>query len=155
MAFAFKDLVDAVETYPQSFVKIEIIEVDFPGDALNVGEIGTFTVKVTNTGALTLDNVTVKVKGVNDALVKDQSALAQFKTDFVTQEFDRIGGHGGYQTLPSSKLSFKAPKKAHSLTDLIEVSLQGWNASLDHILIDHSIAVDSVKGTFAAKVVKL
>ncbi len=155
MAFSFKDMVDAVETYAASFVDIEIIDVEFPDDALNVSEIGTFTVQVTNRGALNLDNVTVKVTGVNDALVKNQSALAQFVPEFITQEFDRITGHGGSQTLPSSKLSFKAPDHPQSSKDLIEVTLEGWNANLDHILLGHSDPVETVKGTFASKVVDL
>jgi len=155
MSFSFAEMVTAVETYPESFVQIEIIDVDFPGDALNVSEIGTFTVTVTNTGALNLDNVTVRVKGLNGVLVKDSGAAAPFVSEFVTQAFDRIGAHGGTQTLPGSKLSFKAGASAQSLKDLIEVSLEGWDGDPDHIFIAHSDPVESVKATFAAKVVRL
>ena len=155
MTFAFEDMVTAVETYPESFVTIEIIDVDFPGDALNVSETGTITVTVHNSGALFLDNVTVKVKGINGAVVKNQSALALFVPEFVTQEFDEIAAHGGSETLPGSKLSFRAPSSAQSLKDLVEVTLEGWNGRLDHILDGHSDPVESVKATFASKVVKL
>ena len=161
MAFSFADLVDAVETYPQSFIQIEIIDVTFPDEALNVDEIGSFKVKVTNTGALNLDNVTLKVKGVNGALVNSGGPIPNgqvptFFTDFITDEFDRITGHGGTQTLPGFfPFNFQAPHKSHSLEDLIEVTLDGWNGNDDHIYLAHSNGDELVKATFAAKVVKL
>jgi hypothetical protein len=41
------------------------------------------------------------------------------------------------------------------LEDLIEVTLDGWNGSDDHIYLNHSKGDELVKATFAAKVVKL
>jgi hypothetical protein len=161
MAFSFEDLVAAVEAYPQSFIKIEIIDVEFPDDVLNVDEIGSFKVKVTNTGALNIDNVTLKVKGAHGALVNSGGAVPSgqvptFVTDFVTDEFDRITGHGGTQTLPATfPFKFQAPHNAHSLEDLIEVTLDGWNGNDDHPYLVHSKGDELVKATFAAKVVKL
>jgi hypothetical protein len=110
---------------------------------------------------LNLDNLTLKVKGVNGALVNSGGAIPSgsaptFLTDFITDEFDRITGHGGTQTLPSLfPFNFQAPHKAHSLEDLIEVTLNGWNGNDDHIYLAHSKGDELVKATFAAKVVKL
>ncbi len=53
----------ARETYPGTNVTLEIIDVGIPGDARNTGEVGTFRVKVTNTGPLHLDGVTLRIKG--------------------------------------------------------------------------------------------
>ncbi len=165
MAFSFEDLATAVATYPQSFVQIEIVDVAFPGDALNVKDIGSFKVKVTNTGALNIDNLKVKVAGLNGALVQKGGAVPAGQDpvfdkdddkDFISDEFDRLTGHGGTQTFPGVfPFIFQAPDKAHSLEDLIEVTLDGWNGNLDHIFLGHSDPVPSVKATFAAKVVKV
>ena len=41
-----QQMIVAVEHYPAEYVKLEIIDVDFPGDSLNESETGTFRVKV-------------------------------------------------------------------------------------------------------------
>jgi hypothetical protein len=64
------DLTTAVETYPKSNVQIQIEDVEFPGDVLNVDEEGSFKVRVTNNGPLNLTDVTVKLKGLNGAQVR-------------------------------------------------------------------------------------
>lgn len=148
----FDDMTTALATYPETDVTIEIIDVTFPGSALNTGEIGTFHVKVTNNGPLNLDGVTLRIKGLNGALVKDAGALAQFVPEFVTGELDRITGHGGSQTTVGT-FSFKAPGAAQASRNLIKASLEQWDANLDHILLAHSDPIETVKGTFAAEVV--
>ena len=44
----FDDFTNALETYPETGVQLEIVEVSFPDSVLNVEETATFRVKVTN-----------------------------------------------------------------------------------------------------------
>lgn len=155
MAFSFQELVTAVETYPETFLQIEIIDVDFPGAALNTSETGTFAVQVTNTGALHVTNLTVKVQGVNGTLVKNSGAIAPFESEFISAAFDQVDAHGGVTRHPGSAYSFRAPARAQASKNLIKVTLQDWDSDPDHIFIGHSDPLESVKATFASEVIVL
>jgi hypothetical protein len=147
------DLSAAVETYPKSNVQIQIEDVDFPGDVLNVKEEGTYVVRVTNNGPLNLTDVTVKIKGLNGALVKSGSSLMEFTDEFVNR-VDDVAGDGG--SVLSSTFRFKAPKQpSASPEDLFQVALHDWNANLDRILNDHTDPVSTVKAVFTAEVADL
>jgi hypothetical protein len=54
------DLDAALQTYPETNVQLNLEEVEFPGDALNVNEEGSFRVRITNNGSLNLTDVTLK-----------------------------------------------------------------------------------------------
>ena len=53
MSFTFEEFKTAVETYPESFVTIEIVDVTLEGDVMSTGDTGGFVVKIVNTGAFT------------------------------------------------------------------------------------------------------
>lgn len=150
----FDDMQAALEAYPLTDVQLEIVDVTFPGSALNTGEVGTFRVKVTNTGPLNLTGVTVRVTGQNGAKVANNGAAAPFVSDFITQELPTIGGHGGSQLSVGSPLKFLAPNGAQASKTLVKATLEAWDANLDHILLSHSDPMsDGPKGTYAAAVV--
>jgi hypothetical protein len=149
----FDDMTAALEDYPKTDVELEIVDVVFTGDALNTDEQATFKIKVTNRGPLHLDNVTVRVKGLNGALVKNANALAVFESEFVSaSSIDRVNAHGGSETMPGT-FRLKAPGTAQPPQTLVEATLEGWDANLDHILLAHSDPTDDPKATFAARVV--
>lgn len=153
MAF-FDDMNAALVGYPVANVQLEIVEVDFPDTALNANEQGSFRVRVSNTGPLNLTGVTLRIRGQNGATVANNGALAQFESEFVTQELPAIGGHLGSQLTAGGKLRFTAPAEAQDSKTLIMATLETWNADLNHILIGHSGALRvTPKGTFAAEVV--
>ena len=97
MAFSFEDMTAAVEAYPAASVDLEIVDVDIPGSVINVNERPTFRVKVTNRGPLEMTGVTLRIKGLNGATVKQNGAAAPFVSEFVTStsQLATIGGHGG------------------------------------------------------------
>ena len=74
MAF-FDEMTAALETYPVTEVLLEIVDVVFPENVLNVGEEATFKVKVTNTGPLNLTGVTLRIKGQHGATLKNPGAI--------------------------------------------------------------------------------
>lgn len=148
----FDDMSTALEAYPVTDVTLEIVDVVTPGNALNVTEIVSFRVKVSNNGPLNLTNVTVRVKGQNGALVANNGAIAPFVSEFVTQALPTIG-HNGAQLTVGSPLKFKAPAGAQASKTLVKATLEDWDADLNHILNSHSDPVTSPSGTYAAAVV--
>jgi hypothetical protein len=158
MAF-FDDMTTALETYPVANVTLEIIEVDFPGSALNARDEGTFKVRVNNNGPLELTDVTLRVSGQNGATVKNNGAApAPFVNEFLTsinpvQQVPTVSGHNGSVITTGGPMKFKAPNGEQDSRTLIKVTLEGWNANLNHILNGHSEPLPvAPKGTFAAAV---
>jgi hypothetical protein len=158
MAFSFDDMTDAVASYPATYVDLEIVDVVTPG-VLNVLERPSFRVKVTNRGPLELTGVTVKIKGLNGATVKQNGAAAPLVQEFVTaaSQLATIGGHGASQTTNGSPFSFQAPGSAQPSRNLVQVTLEDWNATLNHILNSHSdpLPEGPPRGTYAAEVFPL
>jgi hypothetical protein len=157
MAF-FDDMTTALETYPVANVTLEIIEVDFPGSALNARDEGTFRVRINNNGPLELTDVALKISGQNGATVANNGAAAVFVPEFVTQtnpvqQVPTVSGHNGSVVTTGSPMKFKAPNGEQASKTLIKVTLEGWNANLNHILNGHSDPLPvAPKGTFAAAV---
>jgi hypothetical protein len=149
----FDDFTNALETYPETEVQLEIVEVNFPDDALNVDETATFRVKVTNTGPLVLTDVTLRIKGLNGATVANNGAAAPFVAEFVTQPIASVAAHGGSETTVGSPLKFKAPGSAQEAQNLVRATLEDWNATTDHIFNGRSDPLDTVRANFAAEVV--
>ena len=140
MAFSFEDMTAAVAAYPAASVDLEIVDVDIPGSVINVNERPTFRVKVTNRGPLEMTGVTLRIKGLNGATVKQNGAAAPFVSEFVTStsQLATIGGHGGEQTTNGSPFAFTAPGSAQPNHPLVQVTLEDHNFTLNHILNGHS-----------------
>jgi hypothetical protein len=147
------DLTTAVEAYPKSNVQIHIEDVEFPGDVLNVDEEGSFKVRVTNNGSLNLTDVTVKIKGLNGALVRVGPPIVGFSEESEANVND-VAGDGGSVLTPA--FFFQAPEKpSASPEDLFKVTLHDWNANLDRILNDHTDPVGTVNDVFTTEVANL
>jgi hypothetical protein len=143
-----------LETYPVTYVDLEIVDVDTPGDVLNVGEQAKFRVKVTNRGPLNLTGVTLRVRGQNGATVWSGSAAAPFVEEFITQELPRIAAHGGSQLTVGSMIVLQAPGEPQALKTLVTATLEAWDGDMNHIMLAHSKPLDVPEGTYAAKVVR-
>jgi hypothetical protein len=153
MAF-FDDYTNAIEQYPDDHTTVEIVNVSVPGTALNVGETGTFDVRLSNTGPLLMADVTVKIKGLNGVTVKDSGATAPFVTEFVTGvgAFPIVPAHNAGTSENSGTYSFRAPNTAMAVTDLIEVSLEDWTADFDHVHESHANGSAAVRTTHRDRV---
>lgn len=148
------DYVNAIRTYPDAAVTLAIIDVELPGDALNVGEEARFQVQVTNEGELDMEDVVLKVRGLGGTLVQDGGAAHPWVTEFVTGEgqIDRIRARGGVQATSGSSLGLRAPSSPQEARDLVEVTLEGWNASVRHLHSAHSRASSAVRATYHDRV---
>jgi hypothetical protein len=147
------DFVGAVGSYPGDYVELEIVEVAVPNGALNENESGTFRVRVTNNGPLNMEDVTVRVKGLNGVTVANNGAAAPYVDEFVTQPLATIYGHGPSVVTSGGVLKFMAPANAQASADILKATLEGWNGDMAHILLGHSDPrPNGPKGTYAAEV---
>jgi hypothetical protein len=144
----FDEMVAAIENYPAVDIDIDIVEVSVPGDVLNVSEIASFRVRVTNNGPLNLTGVTLRVAGLNGATVANNGAAAPFVNEFVTQELPTIRGDGGTELTVGSPLKFKAPALAVAdASTLVKVTLEAWTANFDRILKAHTKPTNAASAT--------
>jgi hypothetical protein len=156
------ELNTAIATYPDTNVQLEIVEVvlDNGSEVINVNEEAGFRVKITNNGLLNLTDVTLKIKGLNDVLVKTGAAGDfEFEEDLITGPIEKVNGDGGSELMPpvgQSKLKFKAPSKPsdpeQGPQDLIKATLHDWNADLNRMLNAHTDPLSTVKAIFADEV---
>ena len=73
------DIKDAVEAYPTTYVKLEIVDIEKDGDIVNTGEEVRFHVKVTNDGPMTMKDVRLKAVAKNGTEVKSGRGRSRFR----------------------------------------------------------------------------
>jgi hemoglobin-like flavoprotein len=148
----FDDMLKALEEYPTTDVDLEIVDVDILGEALDAGETVAFRVRITNRGPLNLTDTKVHVYGQNGALVAHGGAATPFVSDFISDTFEDILGHGGSQLSPGAPFKLKAPPTAQPVKVLVKATLDEWKANLDHILTEHSDPLPVPRATYAVRV---
>lgn len=138
MAF-LDDFYDAVTGYPAASVVLSIVDLApvapaTPG-AVNVNEVWSFQVRVRNNGVLNMTGVSLHIQGANGAQVS--TAAAGPFSNLITAGNLTVNGHGGQQD--TVNLFFKAPNVPKPAgTQLVSAHINGYDANLDHILVDHT-----------------
>jgi len=133
------DLQNAIESYPQTHLTVEIYDVNPPGGTVNENDNVTFKVRVSNSGPLDVDALTLLVKGLNGTTVRKHSATV-FTSTITSAVFGRLPAHQPDAPVdtPDDHYHFTAPS-ARPLADLVDVSIKDWNADvLAHLFNSHS-----------------
>lgn len=131
----FEDLRSAIDKYATENCKTEILfALPADHDRVNLGEVFPFTVKVTNKGQLDMKNVKVRAMGTADADVSLSSPAAVFGPSAVSQAFD-LEAHQSHTT---GNFRLKAKAVTNGAKDIVTARIDVWDATLDHILRDHS-----------------
>ena len=90
----FEQILTELETYPQDYLVLEIVDVGIPGEVLNVNDIAPFKIRVTNNGPLHLTNVTLRVSGQNGAVVR-AGVGAEWVSSYISPVVPIINAHNG------------------------------------------------------------
>lgn len=151
------DLADEVLNYPRDYLTIEIVDVTpASGQKINKDEIVSYRFQVTNRGPITIENATFLIEGLAGTEVWQSGAGGQWGDQWIHNEgwFDRIPAHQPNVPVVSggSPLTFRPTQRHTNPTDLIRVSVAGWDGSLDHIMLSHSRADEEAKAEYAARV---
>ncbi|MCA0296270.1 MAG: hypothetical protein LCH96_13380 [Actinobacteria bacterium] len=149
-----QDLVTEIESYPHTYLTIEIIDVNPPGSAINVNEDVTFTVQVSNSGPLNVRDLTLTVTGLNGTQVKAPGAAAPWGTEADSNPFDLVPAHQPNTpvVMTGSPLHFKANRAWSTAKDLVSVTVGDWDTDFDHPLIAHSDPDTAAKATYSSTV---
>ena len=151
------DLVQAIETYPHESLVLQIIAVDPPGDAINTSEDVRCRIQAANSGPLDINDLTVLVEGLNGTKVKNNGAAAVFASSFTTVvgQFPRVPAHQGNAPVENTggDFHFQAPSTSKPAgTQLVRISVAGWNTDLNHAFVNHSQADAAANATYSSAV---
>ena len=153
------NLVEAIETYPQTYLTLEIYQVDPPGTgtAINEGEDVTFKVHVNNSGPLNVNQLTLLIEarsGADGVMLHGGSA---FNPSLISTAIEQVPAHqqaGVWVDPPDGHFHFKAGSAAGSRVDLVRVSVDAWDTDFNHPLVAHSDPVPSHNVVFSANVLR-
>jgi hypothetical protein len=153
------DLVDAIETYPTNYLTLEIYDIDPPGSGtgINEGEDVTFKVHVHNSGPLNVDNLTLLIEALPGADGVKLHGSTVFKSNLTSAAIAQVPAHMAADTwveTPEGHYHFEAGPHSDGSVDLIRVSIDQWDADLDHPLKAHSDPVPSDNAVFSHHVLK-
>ncbi len=131
---------------------IEITNVGTDGDTINEDETGSFYVYATNTGPLHMTDVSFRIAGLNGTKVK--TVLANdFQTSITSASIERVNAHGGNNPSLVGVFLFRAPSAPSGREiELVEVTLEQWDANTNHIMLAHSDPNRTVRGSLSAEV---
>jgi hypothetical protein len=153
------DLVDAIDTYPETYLTVEIYDVDPPGSGtgINAGEDVTFKVHVHNSGPLDVVQLTLLIESRPGADGVKLHGGTAFNPSLISAPIELAKGHmadGEWVDPPDGHFHFKAGPPSGSQVELVRVSVNTWDASLNHPLNSHSDPAPSVEDTLAKTVLK-
>lgn len=144
------DLKNAVENYATNNCKTAFANFKITGgsgeDVLNENEIFEFKVQVTNQSHLDMKSVKVKVHGTQYADVAWKAG--SFGDDAISSAFSLDAG----QSYTTDVFRGKAKKKTGGVAkDIVTARIASWDASLDYILKDRTVAGEA-EGKLTKKV---
>lgn len=158
MTTVLTDLMTEVNDYPHTFLDIEIVEVDpASGTRINAGEIVQFRFQVTNRGPLPVRQLSLLIEGVNGTLVSQGNGAGSGLGPSYVVPGDYFGDVPAHQpnnpTLSSgSPYWFQPTRTLPAGSELVRISVAGWDTTLDHILNSHSRADEEAAGTYSDRV---
>lgn len=129
------DLKNAVDNYETDNCKTEIVNFSITGGGgaiLNEGETFQFRIKVTNQSHLDMKNVRVRVMGSRYAEVA--WTFGPFVPYILSGPFN-LDAHQRYTT---GFFRGRAKAVTGGLKDIVTARIDSWDASLDHLLLDHT-----------------
>jgi hypothetical protein len=128
MAF-FDDFSAALRDYPTTEATVSFVNVSGPGPHVDVNEVWSFQVRVTNNGRLNMTNVFLSINCHEGVLVG--VSLASMHSS-IFQGPLTVNGNGG--STDTTTLLFRVPPSLPG-GPLLSVNISSWDADLSHLLI--------------------
>jgi len=152
------NLAEEISGYAKDYIKLEIINFDPSaqyGDNWEVGESGSFQVKITNNGNLDIKNLRLRVNRRGDfGLVRHWSPIGPSHPQWdVSMSVIVFGVLSAGQTRNWGYFGFKAQKDTGGIAkDVVEVHVAEYDVSLDSLLYDKTNEEWSTSVTHAEKI---
>ncbi len=159
MAIQFlEDLTDAIEQYPHEYLTIEIVNVSYPGRTINRQDDVSWYFQVSNRGPLVARELSFLIEGLNGTEVKGSGAVAQWVSSWTTSTpwFPDVPAHSGDTPvlMPGNAFHFKPTQASQSPTELVRISVAGWNTDFAHPFVSHSRADAQAAAVFSSQVAR-
>ncbi|MDH3293038.1 MAG: hypothetical protein OER95_01800 [Acidimicrobiia bacterium] len=152
-----EELKKAYEDYPHVYLELSLVDVDFDGTRINVNEDVDFRIQAINRGPLDMNELSLKVTGLNGTLVKEPSAIAPWTTEFEIdgEFFGNALGHNGNNPAvsPGGKYKFRPTSASSLVRDLVRIEVIGWNSDSSHLENGHTRADPDANVVYRAEVV--
>jgi len=132
----FNDFRAAIDSYDSDSVdvKIQAFQLYGAGSKLDTGEWFRFQIAVFNQGHIDMRNITVRIYGSNYAKV---SLVYGGVSNSVDLKFSKLDAHHSAQS--GAWIYGKATQSTGGTAkDVVSARIAYWDASLDHLLLDHS-----------------
>jgi hypothetical protein len=134
------DLVDAIATYPKTFLTLDIFDVSAPGGGINEFDDVTFKVRVKNSGPLDVVNLVLLVTAGPGAEGVKLHGQTTVNPSLRTAAIATVAAHQPNFWVDTVEDHFHFTAGSHGPGDpeLVRVSIDTWDANLNHPLIAHS-----------------
>jgi hypothetical protein len=150
------DLADEVQAYPHNYLEVEIIDVDPPGNVVNEDEEVSFRIQVSNSGPLDANDLSLLVEGLNGTEVQSNGVNLPWLDSFTISGafcgnvLAHTANGSGPKVVPGNPFHFRQSRDFASATDLVRVSVAGFDTSFDHVTLGHSREDASAQDTYSA-----
>jgi len=135
------DLRNEMMSYAADFIDLDIVNfniVPSKGPAWNIGDYGSFQVRIRNRGHMDVKNLKLHIVALN-GLGKVRFIMPLlpkgWENSFVWPISLYINAHAR-KTI--GWFQFKAEKKTNGAKDVIKVHIHGFDLTWDHLLTDHT-----------------
>jgi len=136
------DLRNELFSYVANYATIEIVNFTVSagaGPAWNVGDTGSFQVRVCNNGDMDIKNLRVHIAAINNfgkvRFLVPGPAGGAWQNDFVWPLGIQIDAHGSNTF---GAFQFKAERKTNGTKEVIRAHIENFDLSWDHLLVDHT-----------------
>src|SRR5690242_4230838 len=120
----------ALRSYVTDSVDLSIVDVTTTGNSINTGDRGGFQARVANRGILKMNDVSLRIEGLNGTLVSTSNA-GPWSSSITVNSLSVPAG----SLRDTANLHFKAPANPQpAYTTLMNVRVVEWNADLSSIL---------------------
>jgi hypothetical protein len=152
-----EDIEAAFEAYPHEYLTLEIVEVAPPGGVIDENDDVSFRIRVTNSGPLHVNQLSLLVEGLNGTEVKSNGAAAQYDSSFTLSGswFGDVPAHssGNPVVTGGSKFYFRPTIALPLKRELVRVSVAEWDSDgFAHLQNGHTRKDPAAKGTYSSTV---
>lgn len=134
---AIEDLAKSLHDYPESKVRLLVVDFHEPGSVINKGEICSFQIRVVNNGYLDMTNVQLHVNSANTYTQLSQTDILgnpiNFQNSLTTASMNIPARSSG-----NTRTLYLMALKSTSKRQLFEAHLAEWNAGLSSLLRIHA-----------------
>lgn len=155
------DLREAVETYADQYLSVQMYAVDLAGDVLNPGDTATFRLRVRNSGPLHVRGLTLRIHGISANVKVGRHGWTDGQANYTTPPVDTVPAHMEADAWVEVPDNVPGDEHDHfhfwvhavmSERDLVDVSVQDWNLDLLHLLEGHTDPSDTPHAVYRGEV---